>query len=81
MNGDEARYEHGCNLDLFPSLTKIQIGERDINIQQSTNGNQLYLSIKAHIGVDNDSGFIHLVDTTSVNFNVISEDQLLHGDQ
>ena len=42
-----------------PSSTKNQSGERDPEMHQSKKGNQWYFGMKAHIGVDADSGLVH----------------------
>jgi IS5 family transposase len=43
-------------------------------------GNQYYFGMKAHIGVDADSGLVHSVVGTAANVaDVTQTDQLLHG--
>jgi transposase, IS5 family len=42
-----------------PSSTKNKTGGRDPEMHQTKKGNQWYLGIKVHIGVDKDSGLIH----------------------
>ena len=44
-----------------PSSTKNASGERDPQMKQSQKGNQWYFGMKAHIGVDADSGLVHTV--------------------
>lgn len=50
-----------------PSSTKNQSGARDPEMHQSKKGNQWYFGMKAHIGVDADSGLVHTVRGTSGN--------------
>ena len=47
-----------------PSSTKNADGERDPEMHQTKKGNQWYFGMKAHIGVDADSGLVHTVTTT-----------------
>jgi IS5 family transposase len=42
-----------------PSSTKHASGERDPQMHQSQKGNQWYLGMTAHIGVDAESGLVH----------------------
>jgi IS5 family transposase len=65
-----------------PSSTKNETGERDPEMHQTKKGNQWYFGMKAHIGVDKDSGLIHSVETTSANVHDITRAaQLLHGEE
>ncbi len=48
-----------------PGSTKNKRGERDPEIHQTTKGNQWYVGMKAHIGVDTKSGLTHSLETTS----------------
>ena len=65
-----------------PSSTKNQSGERDPEMHQSKKGNQWYFGMKAHIGVDADSGLVHTVRGTAGNVNdVIEANALLHGQE
>ena len=51
-------------------------------MHQSKKGNQWYFGMKAHIGVDADSGLVHTVSGTSGNVNdVIEANSLLHGEE
>ena len=50
-----------------PSSTKNADGERDPEMHQTKKGNQWYFGMKAHIGVDADSGLVHTVTTTAAN--------------
>ncbi len=63
-----------------PSSTKNADGERDPEMHQTKKGNQWYFGMKAHIGVDADSGLVHTVTTTAANEADIEQvDELLHG--
>ena len=62
-----------------PSSTKNASGERDPQMKQSQKGNQWYFGMKAHIGVDAESGLVHTVRGTSGSVNdVVEADALLH---
>ena len=50
-----------------PSSTKNESGERDPEMHQTKKGNQWHFGMKAHIGVDADSGLVHTVTTTAAN--------------
>jgi len=63
-----------------PSSTKNQDGERDPQMRQTKKGNQYYFGMKAHIGVDVESGLVHTVTTTPANSaDVTQAEHLLHG--
>jgi transposase, IS5 family len=63
-----------------PSSTKNADGERDPEMHQTKKGNQWHFGMKAHIGVDADSGLVHTVTTTPANeADVEVVDELLHG--
>jgi IS5 family transposase len=63
-----------------PSSTKNAQGERDPEMHQTKKGNQWYFGMKAHIGVDADSGLVHTVATTPANeVDVEQVADLLHG--
>lgn len=65
-----------------PSSTKNASGERDPEMKQSKKGNQWYFGMKAHIGVDADSGLVHTVRGTSGSVNdVVEANSLLHGEE
>ncbi len=65
-----------------PSSTKNQDGKRDPEMHQSKKGNQYYFGMKAHIGVDDESGLVHSVVGTAANVADITQvDKLLHGDE
>lgn len=63
-----------------PSSTKNQDHARDPQMHQTKKGNQYYFGMKAHIGVDAESGLVHTVTTTPANVADITQaPQLLHG--
>jgi IS5 family transposase len=63
-----------------PSSTKNEDGKRDPEMHQTKKGNQWYFGMKAHIGVDVDSGLVHTVTTTAANAaDVTQVADLLHG--
>ena len=65
-----------------PSSTKNQGGERDPEMHQTKKGNQWHFGMKAHIGVDADSGLVHTVVSTAANAHDITQAHaLLHGDE
>ena len=65
-----------------PSSTKNKDGERDPEMHQTKKGNQYYFGMKAHIGVDDESGLVHSVVGTAANVaDVTQVDKLLHGDE
>lgn len=65
-----------------PSSTKNASGERDPEMKQSKKGNQWYFGMKAHIGVDAESGLVHTVRGTAGSVNdVIEANALLHGEE
>ena len=45
--------------------TKNEAGKRDPEMRSSKKGNQWYFGMKAHIGVDADSGLVHTAGVTS----------------
>jgi IS5 family transposase len=65
-----------------PSSTKNRTGERDPDMHQTKKGNNWYFGMKAHIGVDAESGLTHTVVTTAANVNDVTQAHaLLHGDE
>ena len=48
-----------------PSSTKNSSGERDPEMHQTKKGNQWHFGMKAHIGVDIESGLVHTMRPTS----------------
>ena len=65
-----------------PSSTKNDKGERDPEMHQTKKGNQWHFGMKAHIGVDADSGLVHTVTTTPANAHDVTQAHaLLHGQE
>ncbi len=65
-----------------PSSTKNRDGKRDPEMHQTKKGNQYYFGMKAHIGVDDESGLVHsVVGTAATVADVTRVDKLLHGDE
>ena len=63
-----------------PSSTKNSSGERDPEMYQTKKGNQWHFGMKAHIGVDADSGLVHTVVGTAANVNDVTQAHaLVHG--
>jgi len=63
-----------------PSSTKNSTGERDKEMHQTKKGNQWHFGMKAHVGVDADSGLVHTVVGTAANVNDVTQaHHLLHG--
>ncbi|MBS0311216.1 MAG: IS5 family transposase [Proteobacteria bacterium] len=65
-----------------PPSTKNQDGQRDPEMSQTKKGNQWYFGMKAHIGVDDQSGLVHTVVGTTAKVSDMSQfGALLHGDE
>jgi IS5 family transposase len=65
-----------------PSSTKNSTGERDSEMHQTKKGNQWHFGMKAHIGVDADSGLVHTVIGTAANVHDVTQGHgLLHGEE
>jgi transposase, IS5 family len=65
-----------------PSSTKNAKGERDPEMHQAKKGNQWHFGMKAHIGVDAESGLVHSVVSTAANVNDVTQaGELLHGEE
>jgi IS5 family transposase len=63
-----------------PSSTKNKDGKRDPEMHQTKKGNQYFFGMKAHIGVDVESGLVHTVTTTPAHAaDVTQTERLLHG--
>ena len=62
-----------------PSSTKNRSGERDPEMHQTRKGNQWHFGMKAHIGVDSETGIVHSMTTTAANAHDVTEaHNLLH---
>ena len=65
-----------------PSSTKNRDGERDPEMCQTKKGNQWHFGMKAHIGVDDESGLVHSVECTAANVSDVTQvHKLLHGQE
>ena len=65
-----------------PSSTKNSRGERDPEMHQTKKGNQWHFGMKAHAGVDADSGLVHTVTATAANAHDITQAHALpHGQE
>ena len=65
-----------------PSSTKNEDEARDPEMHQTKKGNQWHFGMKAHIGVDSESGLVHTVIGTAANVNDVTQaGALLHGDE
>lgn len=65
-----------------PPSTKNENKERDPEMHQVKKGNQWHFGMKAHIGVDAQSGLIHSVTGTAANVADIAQTHaLLHGEE
>jgi IS5 family transposase len=71
-----------------PSSTKNASGKRDPDMHQTKNGNEWHFGMKAHIGVDAGTGYVHTVTATAANAHDITEasklirydDEVMYGD-
>jgi IS5 family transposase len=65
-----------------PPSTKNKSGERDPEMHQTKKGNAWHFGMKAHIGVDAESGLTHTLITTAANTADVSVAHgLLHGEE
>jgi IS5 family transposase len=65
-----------------PSSTKNATQSRDPQMHQTRKGNQWHFGMKAHVGVDRDSGTVHTVVGTAANEADINQaHRLLHGQE
>ena len=63
-----------------PSSTKNRVGERDPEMHQTKKGNRWHFGMKAHIGVDSETGIVHSMSATAANAHDVTEaHNLLHG--
>ena len=54
-----------------PSSTKNWAGEWDPEMDQTKKGNQWRFGMKAHIGVDSDTGIVHSMSATAANAHAV----------
>jgi IS5 family transposase len=65
-----------------PPSTKNREKQRDPEMHQTKKGNQWYFGMKAHIGVDMETGVVHSVHCTAANESDVSHaHEVLHGDE
>lgn len=65
-----------------PPSVKNRDKARDPDMHQTKKGNQWYFGMKAHIGVDAESGLVHSVTGTAANVADVTETaELLHGEE
>lgn len=65
-----------------PSSTKNKGNARDPEMHQTKKGNAWHFCMKAHIGVDAQSGLVHTVVATAANVNDVTQaGALLHGQE
>jgi IS5 family transposase len=65
-----------------PSSTKNKAGKRDPEMSSTKKGNDWFFGMKAHIGVDGESGIVHSLGTTTAKVHDSRVwDDLLHGDE
>ena len=65
-----------------PASTKNKAKTRDPEMHQTRKGKQWHFGMKAHVGVDADSGVVHTLTGTAANVADISEThRLLHGQE
>jgi IS5 family transposase len=71
-----------------PSSTKNKSGDRDPEMHSTRKGKQMYFGMKAHVGVDAGTGYVHTVTGTAANVHDITEaskllredDEVAYGD-
>lgn len=57
-----------------PSSTKNKEKKRDRDAHQVKKGNTWHFGYKVHIGVDKDSGLVHMIKATSANADILLAD-------
>ena len=71
-----------ASLIAAPSSTKNAGNGRDPEMSQTKKGNQYYFGMKAHIGVDAESGLVHTVRCTTAKVSDVEVmEQCLHGQE
>ena len=71
-----------------PSSTKNATGTRDPEMHQTRKGNEWYFGMKAHIGVDAGTGYVHALSATAANVHdvnaaarlVRADDEVVYAD-
>ena len=74
------RFREGTIVDASiieaPSSTKNRARERDPEMHQTKKGNQWHFGMKAHIGVDCETGIVHSMTATAANVHDVTEAQI-----
>ena len=71
-----------ASIIVAPSSTKNREGERDPEMASTKKGNQWYFGMKAHLGVDAETGVAHTVVTAPANERGLTQaHRLLHGEE
>ena len=80
VDAPRRKYPWGATLIAAPPSTKNKDGQRDPDMHQSKKGKQWHFGMKAHIGVDAQSGLVHTVIGTAGHVSDVTQAQaLLHG--
>ena len=65
-----------------PSSTKNKVGTRDPEMSSTKKGNTWHFGMKAHVGVDAESGVTHSLETSTARVHDSRIwDELLHGEE
>ncbi len=65
-----------------PSSTKNKQRSRDPEMTSAKKGNEWYFGMKAHVGVDLDSGVVHSMEASTAKVHDSQKfNELLHGDE
>ena len=84
LESQELKLREGTIVDATiieaPTSTKNRNQERDPEMHQAKKGNQGHFGMKAHIGVDSETGIVHTMSATVANsHDVTGTRHLLHG--
>lgn len=72
----------GVTIINAPSSTKNKAKSRDPEMSSARKGNDWYLGMKAHLGVEAQSGVVHSLEATTAKVHDSGVwDELLHGDE
>ena len=63
----------GATIIEAPSSTKNRAGQRDPDMRQTKKVNHWHFEMKAHIGVDADTGTVHSMSATGANVHDATE--------
>ena len=56
-----------------PSSTRNRAGKRDPEMRQTKKGKEWFFGMKAHVGVDEETGLVHSLSTTPANAHDVTE--------